>query len=82
MLQQKLVDEGRSPAEANHEIREAYGRPLSITALSEAIKRLPVHPNIQPPHIGRIQARARANPPANPPLHLEGVVVATGEGVL
>ena len=69
-LQQKLVDEGRSPAEANHEIREAYGRSLSITALSEAIKRLPVHPNIRPPHVGRIQARAnqaRANPPLNPP---------------
>ena len=48
-LQQKLVYEGRSPAEANDAIREAYGCSLSITALSEAseaIKNLPVHPNV------------------------------------
>jgi len=55
-LQQKLADEGMLPAEANDTIREAYGCSLLITALSEAIKRLPVHPNIRPPHLGRIQA--------------------------
>ena len=53
-LQQKLVDEGRSPAQANHAIREACGRSLSVTQLSEAIKRQPNHPNIRPLQRGAV----------------------------
>jgi len=73
-LQQRLVAEGRSPQEVNDVIRKAYGRSLSIPALSKAIKRLPVHPNIRPPQVGQIQARAN-------PLQVDGAVVVAGMGV-
>mgnify|MGYP000243178025 CR=1 FL=1 len=79
-LLQLLVDEGKTVAQAIEDIKNAYGHPLSMTSLSEAIQHAPRHPNIQPVAVQAAAAPARRR--LAPPLHLEGVVVATGEGVL
>jgi len=47
-LLQLLVDEGRTIAQAIEDIKNAYGHALSMTRLSEAIRRVPRHPNIRP----------------------------------
>jgi len=46
LLLQKLVDEGRTPAQAVAAIKDNYGACFSVTQFSEAIKRMPNHPNI------------------------------------
>jgi len=48
LLLQNLVDEGRTPAEAVAAIKSAYGASLSVTQFSEAIRRIPNHPSINP----------------------------------
>ena len=78
-LLQPLADEGRTTAEAIEEIKNACGHPLLMTSLSEATRRAPRHPNMRPA-AGRAAAPARRR--LLPPLHLEGVVVAMGEGVM
>jgi len=68
-LLQLLVDEGRTIAEAIEEIKNAYGHPLSMTSLSEAIRRVPRHPNMRPVVAGRAAAapaRRRLLPPPAP----------------
>jgi len=64
-LLQLLADEGRTVAEAIEDIKNAYGHPLSMTSLSEAIRRVPRHPNMRPV-VGRAAAapeRRRLLPP-------------------
>jgi len=48
LLIQKLVNAGRTPAQASAKIKSACGASLSVTQFSEAIKRIPNHPSINP----------------------------------
>jgi len=48
LLLQKLVDEGRTPAQAVAAIKSACGVLLSVTQFSDAIKPIPNHPSINP----------------------------------
>jgi len=60
LLLQKLVDEGRTPAEAIAAVKSAYGASLSVTQFSEAIRRIPNHPSINQ------LPRRRNDPPIAP----------------
>jgi len=49
LLLQKLVDEGRTSAEAIAAVKLAYGAAKSVTQFSEAIRLIPNHPSLNPP---------------------------------
>jgi len=61
LLLQKLVDEGRTSAEAIAVVKLHYGAAKLVTQFSEAIRLIPNHPSLHPlPH-------QRQDPPLAPP---------------
>jgi len=61
LLLQKLVDEGRTSAEAIAAVKLVYGAAKSVTQFSEAIWLIPNHPSLNP------LPRRRNDPPLAPP---------------
>jgi len=61
LLLQKLVDEGRTSAEAIAAVKLACGAAKSVTQFSEAIRLIPNHPSLNP------LPRRRNDPPLAPP---------------
>ena len=61
LLLQKLVEEGRTSAQAIEAVKTDYGAAKSVTQFSKAIRLIPNHPSINP------LPQQRNDPPLAPP---------------